>query len=63
MSISYLNKNIDRKAGYLVVKKIGGNKKVIKVVKPSGEYDILTVEEKRISLSGKGTKIFLEMTP
>ena len=57
MAISYLNKNIDRKAGYHVVKKIRGNKKVIKVVKPSGEYDILTVEEKSISLIGNRTKI------
>ena len=46
-----------------MVKKLGITKKVIKVGKISGKSDILTVEDKRISLIVNKTKISLGMTP
>ena len=42
---------------------MGRNQKVIKVVKISGKYDILTVEEKEVVLIEDTKKIILEMTP
>ena len=42
---------------------MGRTKKIIKVGKISGKDDILTVEEKRISLIGHKKKISLEITP
>ena len=44
-------------------KKSGRTQKVIKIGKISDKYDILTVEEKQISLIGDETKISLETTP
>ena len=46
-----------------MVKKFGRTKKVIKVGKISEKDEMLTVEEKRISLIGNKTKRILEMTP
>ena len=55
--------NIFERTGYHNVKTIGRPRKVINVGKSSGKYDILTVEEKRISLIGNNTKINLGMNP
>ena len=41
----------------------GNNKKIIKVEKISGKYDILTVEEKRVALIVNNAKISLEINP
>ena len=41
----------------------GNNKKIIKVEKISGKYDILTVEEKRVTLIGNNKKRSIEITP
>ena len=54
---------IDKRTGYQVVQKLGRTKKVIKVGKISGKYDILTVEEKWITLIWNRKKRSLEMTP
>ena len=41
---------------------LGRTKKVIKVGKIRGKYDVLVFEEKRIALIGNKKKINLEMT-
>ena len=46
-----------------MVQNLGRTKKVIKVGKVSGKYEILTVEENQISLIGNNTKRILEMNP
>ena len=45
-----------------MVQKLVRTRKVVKVGKISGKYDILIVEEKRVSLIVNKTKIILEMT-
>ena len=54
---------IGKITGYHMVQNIGRNQKMIKVGKTSEKYDILTVEEKLISVIGNKTKRSLEMTP
>ena len=48
--------NIGKIIVFHMVQKLGRTKKVIKVGKISGKYDILTVEEKWIALIGKRLK-------
>ena len=49
------------RTGCLVVQKLGRTKKVIKVGKISGKYDILPVEEKSVALIRNNIKRILEM--
>ena len=44
-------------------KKFGRSRKVIMVGKISSKYEILTVEEREISIIGIKTRIILDMTP